>query len=46
MFNLEQAIAGWRKQMAAAGIKHREDLDELEGHLREEIRELMKSGRG
>jgi hypothetical protein len=36
MFNLEQSIAEWRRQMLAAGIKP-DPLDELENHLREEI---------
>jgi hypothetical protein len=37
MFDLETAIAGWRKQIQAAGIKAPVLLEELEGHLREEI---------
>lgn len=37
MFNLEQAIANWRRQMAAGGIKKPAVLDELESHLREDI---------
>jgi hypothetical protein len=44
MFNLEQAIANWRKQMLAAGIKTPEPLEELENHLREEIEWQMASG--
>jgi hypothetical protein len=44
MFNLEQAIPDWRKQMLAAGIKSPVPLDELEIHLREEIERQMKSG--
>jgi hypothetical protein len=44
MFNLEQAIADWRKQMLAAGIKTPVPLEELEIHLREEIERQMKSG--
>ena len=43
MFQLEQAIAEWRRQMLAAGIKS-DVLDELEGHLREETGLRMKSG--
>jgi hypothetical protein len=42
MFNLEQSIAQWRRQMRVAGIKP-ESLDELEGHLREEIERQIKS---
>jgi hypothetical protein len=44
MFDLEQSIADWRKQMFAAGIKTPVPLDELEIHLREEIELQMKSG--
>src|ERR1700677_1194271 len=45
MFNLEQSIADWRKQMLAAGIKTPVPLEELEIHLREEIERQMKLGR-
>src|SRR5580704_7776226 len=44
MFDLEQSIAEWRKQMLAAGIKAPVPLEELEIHLREEIGRQMKSG--
>ena len=44
MFDLEQAIADWRRQMKSAGIKSPVPLDELEMHLREEIERQMKSG--
>src|SRR5476651_1054515 len=44
MFNLEQSITDWRKQMLAAGIKAPVPLEELESHLREEIERQMKSG--
>jgi len=37
MFNLDQAIAQWRRQMISAGVKKSECLDELESHLREEF---------
>jgi hypothetical protein len=37
MFNLEQAIAAWRRQMLAAGVKNCSPLDELESHLRDAI---------
>jgi len=43
MFDLDQAIAEWR-QMIAAGIKAPVPLDELEGHLRDDIEEQMRSG--
>jgi hypothetical protein len=44
MFNLEQSIADWRRQMLAAGIKTPVPLEELEIHLREEIERQMQSG--
>jgi hypothetical protein len=44
MFNLEQAIVEWRRQMHAAGIKTPVPLDELENHLREEIERQVKLG--
>ena len=44
MFNLEQAIAEWRRQMLAAGIKTPVPLEELEIHLREEIERQVQSG--
>ena len=44
MFNLEQSIADWRRQMFAAGIKTPVLLEELEIHLREEIEQQLKSG--
>src|SRR5271154_3157325 len=44
MFNLEQSIADWRKQMLAAGIKTPVPLEELECHLREEIERQLKVG--
>jgi hypothetical protein len=44
MFNLEQAIAEWRKQMLAAGIKSPVPLEELEIHLHDQIDREIKSG--
>lgn len=44
MFDLEQAVASWRQQMLAAGIKMPAPLEELEGHLREEVERRVKSG--
>ena len=44
MFDLEQLITEWRKQMLAAGIQTPVPLAELESHLREEIERQMKSG--
>jgi hypothetical protein len=44
MFNLQQSISEWRRQMLAAGIKAPVPLEELESHLRDEIEQRMKSG--
>jgi hypothetical protein len=44
MFDLEQAIAEWRRQMLAGGIKTPPVLDELESHLREATAEQIQSG--
>ena len=44
MFDLDQAIAEWRRQMAAGGVKAREVLDELESHLREEVEQQKLAG--
>ena len=44
MFDLEQSIADWRKQMLAAGIKAPVPLEELEIHLREEIKRQTGTG--
>jgi len=44
MFDLEQSIAEWRRQMLAAGIKTPVPLEELEIHLREDIAQQMQSG--
>jgi hypothetical protein len=43
MFDLEQSIATWRRQMLAAGIKI-SALDELESHVREAIKQQCKLG--
>jgi hypothetical protein len=44
MFNLEESIVEWRRQMLAAGVKNPAALDELESHLREDAERLMRSG--
>ncbi len=44
MFDLEQSIAEWRRQMLAAGIQTPVPLEELEIHLREDIEQQMQSG--
>jgi hypothetical protein len=45
MFDLERAISEWRRQMQAAGIKTPKTLDELESHLREDIRSFSLAGK-
>ena len=37
MFNLEQAISDWRRQMVACGFDSVDVLQELESHLRDHI---------
>lgn len=44
MFNLDQAVTEWRRQMVAGGIKNSAVLDELESHLREDIERRLGSG--
>jgi len=44
MFDLEKSISEWRRQMRAAGIKTPVPLDELEGHLRDEVDRQMNAG--
>jgi hypothetical protein len=44
MFDLDQAIAEWRGQMLAAGIKTPVPLEELESHLREDVEQQVRSG--
>jgi hypothetical protein len=44
MFDLEQAIAEWRRQMLSVGIKNPSAVDELECHLREDVEKEMQSG--
>jgi len=44
MFNLDQAIAEWRRQMIAGKIKSAEVLDELESHVREDAERKIRSG--
>lgn len=44
MFDLDQAIGEWRRQMRSGGIKSRVLLDELESHLRDDVEEQVRSG--
>ncbi len=44
MFNLDESMAEWRRQMAAGGVKQPDVLDELESHLREDVAERVRAG--
>ena len=44
MFNLDQAIAEWRRQMGASGFETPEVLNELESHLRDDVGQQVRSG--
>lgn len=44
MFNLDQALSEWRRQMISGGVKAPEVLDELESHLRDEIEQRELAG--
>jgi hypothetical protein len=44
MFNLEHAIAEWRRQLAGGGVRSPEVLDELEGHLRDDVEDQRSRG--
>ena len=44
MFDLEEKISEWRRQMLAAGIKSPVPLEELEAHLREDIEQQARAG--
>src|SRR5713101_4834439 len=46
MFNLDESISEWRRQMLAAGIKTPVPLNELESHLRDDVEQQMRSGLG
>ena len=44
MFDLDTAITEWRRQMGAGGVSSAEALDELEGHLRDDVEAQMAGG--
>jgi len=46
MFDIEHAIANWRKQMSTAGIRSTAVIEELETHLREDIDREVRLGAG
>lgn len=45
MFDLDERIRDWRATMLASMGDQAETVDELEGHLREEIQRLKRAGR-
>lgn len=45
MFDLEQAISEWRRQMLAANIQSPVPLEELESHLLEDIAAFIAAGK-
>lgn len=44
MHNFEKDIADWRRKMVKSGLRSPDVLDELEGHLREEIDAQISAG--
>ena len=44
MFDLEQSVSEWRRQMQSAGVKHPDIVDELESHLREDFARRVEAG--
>ena len=44
MFDLEQSVSEWRRQMQSVGVKNPEIVDELESHLREDFARRVQSG--
>lgn len=44
MLNLDKAITDWRNQLIASRVTTAEVLDELESHLREDVRAQVRAG--
>jgi hypothetical protein len=44
MFNLEQAIENWKRQLAAGGAIDSAAIEELESHLRDAVEAKMREG--
>jgi len=44
MFDLNEAVAEWRRKLQREGMIETEDLDELESHLHDEVERLARSG--
>src|SRR6185503_8617143 len=44
MFNLEQSVSEWRRQMQSVGLKNPDIVDELESHLREDLARRVQAG--
>ncbi len=45
MFNLEKALATWRRSLEHRRVFQQDDLDELEQHVRDQVQGLMAKGR-
>ena len=45
MFDLEKAIGSWRRQFRYSRLFHKEDVDELERHIRDQVDYLVRVGR-
>lgn len=43
-FDLDRAVASWRQRMRAAHALLKDDLDELESHIRDHVDELVAEG--
>lgn len=44
MFDLDENIAEWQRQLVLGGLKTPEILDELECHLREDVKQQTRTG--
>lgn len=44
MFDPEEAIRNWRRQMTGQGIRNADLLNELESHLRDDVEQQVGSG--
>ena len=43
-FNLDKSIAAWRSMLSRKQVFFGDDLEELEGHLRDHVAELIREG--
>jgi hypothetical protein len=44
MFNLDDSIKAWRQQLDAKGLHNPDILEELESHLRDDIKDRLQAG--